>query len=362
MAKETHRKLQEHLHRLPMGFPPTESGVEIKLLRKLFEEEEAGIALKLTPEPEAPAVIAQRLDQDPDALADKLERMAKKGLIMRKRRNGEALYNLEPWIVGIYEYQVAHLDREFVDLSEQYGEEGYGDEFFGSETPYWRVLPVEKSIPTGLVIFPYEKVSEIIERSDTIGVTTCICRTKEKMLGRGCDHATDNCMIFGSQFEFYLENGWPGRPISKKEAYEILDQAEEEGLVHCSQNAATDQWFICNCCSCCCGSIKEVNELGLHSLIARTSYYADVDEEICAACEDCVERCPYGATSVEDDIARVNRERCMGCGLCVSTCTTEALSLVLKPEDEITVPAESLEVLNNLIATEKGREIKITVE
>jgi Pyruvate/2-oxoacid:ferredoxin oxidoreductase delta subunit len=288
--------------------------------------------------------------------------MAKKGVIMRTRRDGAPLYNLEPWVVGIYEYQIARLDREFVELSEQYGEEGYGDEFFGSETPYWRVLPVEKSISAGLAIFPYERVSELIESSDTIGVTTCICRTKEKMLGRGCDHDTDNCMFFGSQFEFFLDNGWPGRRLTKKEAYEVLDRAEEAGLVHCSQNAASGQWFICNCCRCCCGQISEVNELGLHDLIARSPFVAQVDEDLCSACEDCVERCPYEATSVEDDVARIDRQRCMGCGLCISTCTTEALSLARKPEDQIRVPAESLDALHGIIATEKGREVKIRVD
>ena len=41
MSSEAYRKLQEHLDRLPMGFPRTESGVEFEILQQLFAPEEA---------------------------------------------------------------------------------------------------------------------------------------------------------------------------------------------------------------------------------------------------------------------------------------------------------------------------------
>ncbi len=36
-----YRKLQQHLDKFPIGFPPTDSGVELRILRYLFTEAEA---------------------------------------------------------------------------------------------------------------------------------------------------------------------------------------------------------------------------------------------------------------------------------------------------------------------------------
>ena len=54
MATETqvYRDLQKHPDRLPAGFPPTESGVEIRILKHLFTPEEAKMAIELSMMPE----------------------------------------------------------------------------------------------------------------------------------------------------------------------------------------------------------------------------------------------------------------------------------------------------------------------
>ena len=40
-----YRKLQKYLDRMPISYPETESGVEIRILKHLFTPEEAEIAL-----------------------------------------------------------------------------------------------------------------------------------------------------------------------------------------------------------------------------------------------------------------------------------------------------------------------------
>lgn len=52
-----YRELQEHLDKMPIGFPPTESGVELRILRYLFSPEEAEIATMLNFMPESLKVI-----------------------------------------------------------------------------------------------------------------------------------------------------------------------------------------------------------------------------------------------------------------------------------------------------------------
>ena len=53
MKPDIYRQLQRHLDRMPVPFPETKSGVEISLLKHLFNEEEANIALKLSAIPES---------------------------------------------------------------------------------------------------------------------------------------------------------------------------------------------------------------------------------------------------------------------------------------------------------------------
>ncbi|MBW1770343.1 MAG: 4Fe-4S ferredoxin, partial [Deltaproteobacteria bacterium] len=44
MATDIFKKLAEHLDKLPGGFPSTETGVELRILRRLFTPEEAEFA------------------------------------------------------------------------------------------------------------------------------------------------------------------------------------------------------------------------------------------------------------------------------------------------------------------------------
>ncbi len=43
-----YRKLQEHLDKLPIGFPSTKFGVELELLQYLFTAEKVKSAIKLS--------------------------------------------------------------------------------------------------------------------------------------------------------------------------------------------------------------------------------------------------------------------------------------------------------------------------
>ena len=81
MEKDIYQKLAHHLDNLPGGFPPTENGVELRILRRLFSPEEAELALHLTLIPEEPRVIARRTKLGIEEAAHRLEEMAGKGLI-----------------------------------------------------------------------------------------------------------------------------------------------------------------------------------------------------------------------------------------------------------------------------------------
>jgi len=79
MSEKHYHKLRKFLDQFPLGFPETASGVEIKILKRLFKEEEAKLAVLLGPVPEEVARIAERTGIKPDQLAEQLEIMSKKG-------------------------------------------------------------------------------------------------------------------------------------------------------------------------------------------------------------------------------------------------------------------------------------------
>jgi electron transport complex protein RnfB len=73
-----YNQLAQHLNNLPGGYPATESGIELRILKRLFTPEEAEIAVHLTLTPEPAAAIAQRIGADETTLAPTLVDMSPK--------------------------------------------------------------------------------------------------------------------------------------------------------------------------------------------------------------------------------------------------------------------------------------------
>jgi Na+-translocating ferredoxin:NAD+ oxidoreductase RNF subunit RnfB len=236
-------------------------------------------------------------------------------------------------VVGIWEFQLKNLTDENIKLYEKYHEEAMVPERRKSKTPGFRVVPVEEEIQEDSQVETYEKVSDIIESSSRFAVADCICRKEAEMFGHACDRLMEGCMMFDMAAAYYIENEF-GREITKEEAKQILKKTEEDGLVHHSSNHLGKKIFICNCCGCCCKALANVTKHNNPDAIAKSNYYAVVDEESCSSCETCVERCQVGAIQMEDDVAVINKDVCIGCGLCVSPCPTEAISMAHKTADD----------------------------
>jgi ferredoxin len=62
-------------------------------------------------------------------------------------------------------------------------------------------------------------------------------------------------------------------------------------------------------------------------------FEASINEEECIACEECLDRCPVGAITIEDT-AVVDRNKCLGCGLCAGACPSEAITMILRDDAE----------------------------
>jgi len=337
MSGSIYEKLQQNLDRFPLGFPKTDSGVELEILKRLYQTDEATIALNLRPKPEAPGVIAARMQKDERELDQKLEAMAQKGLAFRIVRDGKVLYNSIPFMIGLYEYSVKRIDKDLAKLFKQYYDEAYQTEMGLSNIPGFKVIPIQKHIKAGIALYPYQKIETDIRAARVIAVTDCVCRKESQLLGHGCDKPMETCLSFGVAAEHYINSGL-GRVIIADKAIDIVKKADEAGLVHAGANAKHLS-NICNCCPCCCASMKGMVQKGHDKQKYMNAIFEPViNEDLCTACEMCAERCPVDAIQVEET-AVADIERCLGCGLCASGCPSEAISMVTK--DKVKEPYES---------------------
>jgi len=117
---DIYKLLAAKLNRMPNGFPPTESGVELRILKKIFSPEDVGIALKLRMMPESAEEIAKRLQEPAGNVKTRLDEMVAKGQLTTFKQKGAQKYILLPFVIGIYEFQVKRLDKELADLFEEY--------------------------------------------------------------------------------------------------------------------------------------------------------------------------------------------------------------------------------------------------
>ncbi len=352
MDNDVYHRLARHLDNLPAGFPPTESGVEIKILKKLFLPEEARISAFLTMKQEPAASIAARAGMDEEKAALLLENMSKKGLIFRKTKKGEFFYMAAQFVIGIWEYHVNDLDRELIEYFNSYVPHLIHNSWAKQKTQQLRVVPVNQSVDADIQVAPYEQAEKIIQDQSGIVLAPCICRKEHKMMGKGCGAPEETCLIFSTAADYYKENGL-GRRISRQEALDLLKEAQKAGLVLQPSNAKKAV-NICMCCGCCCQILKNIKALPAPARAVRTNYYARVDENDCTACFACVQRCPMDAISM-DETAQINLLRCIGCGLCVSGCDSGAIRLMSKPENERYEPPDTLIQTYIRLARERGR-------
>ncbi len=347
---DVYKRLAEHLDNTPCGFPTTESGVEIRILKQLFTEEEAAVAATLIMMPETPQAIAQRTGQDAEVLSPLLKEMANKGLIIHTNKKGSDLYMTAQFVVGIWEYQVNRLTEELIRDANEYIPYLMKEQD-KHKTRQLRVIPVSQAINADMKVMDYEEAEKIIRAQSKIVIAPCICRKEHKMVGKGCDHMEDGCFVFGGGAYYYEQRGI-GKSVDHDEAIAVLRKGVAEGLVLQPGNSLKTM-NICMCCDCCCQILSYIKKTDKPSTAVNSSYFAVVDEDACTACGMCEQRCPMDAITV-DGVASVNKDRCIGCGLCVAACDFESMKLQGKDESDRWVPPATIVDTYMAIVNEKG--------
>jgi H+/Na+-translocating ferredoxin:NAD+ oxidoreductase subunit B len=353
---DIYRRLQKHIDALPIAYPATESGVELRILKRLFTEEEAEVALALSAVPEPAEKIQRRL---PDRTTGELERildgMVEKGAIFGGRAlssAGKKRYSRAPLAIGMYEAQVDRLTKEMQQDFDQYSREAFAAALLDVKTKQMRTIPVNARFVPDRLVGRYDDARGLIaEGAGPWATRNCVCRQGKDALGEPCRQTASRrvCLMIGPAAKASLAGG-EGQALTREETFALLDQAERDGMVLQPSNAR-DPVFICFCCGCCCGMLKAAKQFPRPAEYLQTNYHAAVDPDLCSECGTCHERCPMEALHAGNGATVVDLDRCIGCGACVPTCPSEAVKLRAKVRE--TVPPSDLKALYGKIMTER---------
>ena len=349
-----YHELQKYLDSLPVDYPETESGVELKILKRLFTPQEAEIALKLKSIPQEPSALFRPFKRKGWTLSqfsEALSTMGKKGSITWiKGKDGKDYYGIAFLAAGFWDYQINRLTKELAGEFDQYCDENFISAMLENGILQVRTIPIEKSISTEYHVSNFDEIKSLIENvKTTIYLSPCICRQSSDIQGIGCNHPNETCINIGrGNPRIYLEQG---REITKEEALQVLRMAQDNGMVICPSNAQKP-FMICCCCGCSCLFLKNIKKYENPSQYVNSNFFVEIDEKLCSGCGDCISACHMEANDInENGIAQVDLGYCLGCGVCIPSCPVDARHLV-KKSNEI-IPPENYVKLYQTIAQRK---------
>ncbi|MCU0257289.1 MAG: 4Fe-4S binding protein [Vicinamibacterales bacterium] len=308
-SPDLYRQLQRHLDKMPVGFPATPSGVELRILRRLFSPEDAWLALRLSAIAEPLGTIHRRARSryTREALAEALASMAARGLILRAGR-ARPRYGKLPFVVGIYERQLTHLDAALERDILEYFESGFAAALHTTKTTQMRTVPVNVSLAPDRDVTTYDDIRGYVRSSEgPFAVMPCICRLGKSLVGHACSQTSrqETCLTFGTAASGLVEAG-EARTVTRDEMLDLLDEADRDGLVLQPGNTQAPI-FVCCCCGCCCGVLTTAKRMPEPAAYFSTNYSAEADATKCSGCGTCLTRCPMDAISLDTGVAVVAR-------------------------------------------------------
>jgi ferredoxin len=308
----------------------------VDFLKLLYTPEEAELVqhlkmgVKLRPAAEV-ATDAGAAEAEVNAA---LETLAKKGLLIGI--GDHYAIPFIPLLVNNHHFteEIGPDDLEAAKLYLKFFiEEGYYKYYESSKkgTQIMRVIPVGESVRDEQKILNTEEAHHIIDAVENISLVPCPCRTRTEKLGiRECRDRfpVANCIMTDMSAAFFQNLGI-GKKVTAEEAKQYFSEMQELGLVGTTDNHEdSGHTVICLCCNDCCSQLRGRTRWDNPDAVAPSNFVARSNED-CVMCGECVDRCFFGAISLDDDqgCALVDEAKCMGCGVCTFSCPEEALRL-----------------------------------
>ena len=288
-------------------------------LAAMCTDEMAEIALKMgVRKPRTLKDMVKLTGKDEAYLEDILQQMSVNGVIEYNWENPqhEKQYVLPMFVPGSAEF--SNMNSDMLDKNPELGRffERMSRLPLEKVTPMvppggagigMHVIPVEKAISMENNSVSVEHISHWLDKYDgKYAASPCSCRKSRKTFDEGCaDDPADWCIAVGDMADYVVETNKGGRYITKEEALEILQKAENNGFVHQITNIdGEDKIFaICNCNVNVCYALR-TSQLFNTPNMSRSAYVAHVDKANCVACGRCVEYCPAGAVTLGQKLCK----------------------------------------------------------
>ncbi|MBI3954040.1 MAG: 4Fe-4S binding protein [Chloroflexi bacterium] len=326
-----------------------------KILEFMMTPQEAELAVRLPkPTPE----LAQELGLDVATVDGLLERMYKKGVILPRNFQTHETFRYTRSVGQLHDTAQSLWNIDVFTDAEKKQLWGLWEDWVRTEwepervpkyndqpAPTQRIVPAYKSILDSPELLPSEDIRKMVKAANLIAVVSCSCRKRKEAVVKPCDKSHDmNCLQFNRSAEYAINRGH-GKKLSVEETLALVEEIEDDGLVHCwgNSDAMTINTF-CSCCSDCCMMFQPMLEMGvpITKVYAKSRYEARNNEALCDGCQKCVERCNFDAISMDKVPgfkklkAFIDEELCMGCGVCVLVCEPLSLKMALvRPKEHI---------------------------
>ncbi|MFC1991553.1 4Fe-4S dicluster domain-containing protein [Chloroflexota bacterium] len=361
-----HRLLQQRLDRTVTGAP--DSPVFMKILKLLFSDDEAELARKIPGQMTSIENLSRKLNIDSDRLGNKMTEMAQRGLIIDLEHNGQRYVALPPVIVGFFEFvfmrarddmpmnELAHLFEEY------FNDYRFAHSAFQGQTQLLRSLVHEEALPVDghIEILDWERASTIVQSASSHAVGICQCHHTAVHMGNACEKDQMVCLSLNYAAESMVKSGI-AQPINATKTMQILEACKLAGLAQTGDNVQRKVSFICNCCGCCCHTMRGIKKFNIRNAIVSSNWIMQVDLSKCNGCGKCAEACPVEVIDIVKE-SLDNKERrwavhhkdlCLGCGVCYNSCKFGALRLVHREKSVITPETAFDRVVS--MALERGK-------
>jgi Pyruvate/2-oxoacid:ferredoxin oxidoreductase delta subunit len=337
MSQDVYRELLEVMKKRGGPYAGKDIPEFFAMVEELFTPEEAEVNNAMPKGPLTAESMSEIMNRGKEELDKTLEAMANKGLCVALKMDGPQFYMSAPFMPGILEFQfmpgtITERDKKLARLIHDY-ERAFDALAPARETmfPTTRVITVDRTVDSENTVRTHDQVQTYIDQNDFISVSTCFCRHAAVLRDEDI-HGMPNdvCMQFGAGAQFSAER-LGARLLTKEEAREVIQKAEEAGLIHMSQNTAEGVGFICNCDRWHCGAVKTALSMSKPGVFFNSGFEPVFDADECIACDICIEGCPPEALTMgDDDVPVVNLDRCFGCAVCATSCPDEAIKMVNK--------------------------------
>ncbi len=356
MSQEVYQELLEVMKKRGGGYAGMDIPEFFNFVEELFTPQEAEVNNAMPRSFFTAKTLAASMGRDEKEIEAILETMANKGLCLALNTDQGPVYQSARFMPGILEFQfmpgkTTDRDKKIAQLIYAY------KKAFDQKTdrtimsfPTSRVITVDAMVKVDNQVHTYDQVQTFIDQSDPIAVSTCYCRHAAVLRGEDIHGMpNDMCMQFGPAAQFAIER-LGAKKVSKEEAREVLNRAEEAGLIHMSQNMTEEIGFICNCDRWHCSAVQNVLAKPKPGLFFNSGFEPSFDPDLCTACGTCIDRCPPEALTLGDDgLPQVDLNRCFGCAVCATGCPSEAIAM--KNKAGFPMPPKDAKALREAIKT-----------